>query len=173
MAADGIVDGLEGPLPHRVGRLHATFAHRSGCHRVTRENVHKFLVVDAARPVGVARGDKLVQLMVIDGHIPQVEGAPELRLVERAAAVDVDVLEGLHHVREARVERVRCLTRKLQVARRWRRPHGGLAARRFGRGMRHPRRHAIDHGRGRSGGSTRPRRRIGPSLLARARTGAA
>ena len=88
---------------HRLHRLHAALA--LGCERdrVPRHRVDKLLVRDLPVAVGVTIFDELAQPLTRDRDVPQVEGARNLLLAEQARAVEVHVLEGLEHVREARV----------------------------------------------------------------------
>ena len=89
---------------HRLLRLHAALAHGSRRDGAASELVDELLVAHTAIVVLVARLHQAVEEVIGDGHVPHVERTRDLLLGEAARAVEVDVLEGLEHVREARVQ---------------------------------------------------------------------
>ena len=101
---------------HCLARLHTALAHRRWRDRLAHQLVAKLLVADATIAVGVACAHEQVQLRFVDWHVPEVEGARDLLLVEAAGAVEVHVLEGLVHVGEVRVDaRLRLVDEGLEL----------------------------------------------------------
>ena len=106
MAADGVINCVEGAHAHGLLALHATLAHRRWRDGVARQGVNKFVIVDLPVAIVVDIFNEALDARLVDGNIPKVEGTEDLLGVHRARVVDVDVLKGLANVLEARGDRI-------------------------------------------------------------------